>query len=199
MEPLAMTIVTQPQKKLTFEEYLDYDDGTDNRYELTNGALIALPPESGVNNAIAIYLVLILSRLIDFRLIKVHSCELQVEGKTENRFPDLVVLHQQRISLLAKRSTITLDMPPPQLVVEVVSPGKQSHQRDYAEKRQQYEARGISEYWIIDPERQMVTVLKLKEGVYEEVGQFKGADRLPSQQFPDLTLTVEEILQAGQA
>jgi Uma2 family endonuclease len=35
--------MTTTRKKLTFEEYLDYDDGTDNRYELVDGELVALP------------------------------------------------------------------------------------------------------------------------------------------------------------
>lgn len=31
---------------LSLEEYLAYDDGTDNRYELLDGKLIKMPPES---------------------------------------------------------------------------------------------------------------------------------------------------------
>jgi len=41
---------------LTFEEYLKYDDGTDNRYELVNGNLVKVPPESENNNWIALWL-----------------------------------------------------------------------------------------------------------------------------------------------
>lgn len=33
-------MTTFPTKNLTFEEYLIYDDGTDNRYELVDGKLI---------------------------------------------------------------------------------------------------------------------------------------------------------------
>ena len=40
------------KQKLTFEEYLTYEDDTDNRYELIDGELITLPPESEPNNAI---------------------------------------------------------------------------------------------------------------------------------------------------
>jgi Uma2 family endonuclease len=47
---------------------------------------------------------------------------------------------------------ITREMPPPRLVVEVVSPGKKDRDRDYIAKRQQYAERGIPEYWLIDPE-----------------------------------------------
>jgi Uma2 family endonuclease len=67
----------------------------------------------------------------------------------------------------ATRSTITLEMPPPQLVVEVVSPGTENIKRDYRYKKSQYEARGIDEYWIIDPIEQKVTVLERVEGLYE--------------------------------
>jgi Uma2 family endonuclease len=40
-------MVQTPTKRLTFEEYLAYDDGTDNRYELVNGDLVLMPPPTG--------------------------------------------------------------------------------------------------------------------------------------------------------
>jgi len=49
-----MAIATQP---MTLEEYLSYDDGSDTRYELVNGELIAMPPESRLNVKIAIFLL----------------------------------------------------------------------------------------------------------------------------------------------
>lgn len=38
-----MTAITQ---KLTLEEYLNYDDGTDRRYVLVAGELVEMPPKS---------------------------------------------------------------------------------------------------------------------------------------------------------
>jgi Uma2 family endonuclease len=49
-------MVTTP-KYMTLEEYLNYDDGTDTRYELVNGELFEVPSESDLNNLIAIYLL----------------------------------------------------------------------------------------------------------------------------------------------
>ncbi len=46
----------------------------------------------------------------------------------------------------------------PEIVIEVVSPG--SERRDYEEKREEYLAFGVREYWIIDAERQEVLVLR---------------------------------------
>lgn len=60
---------------------------------------------------------------------------------------------------MGRRLTIKLDMPPPQLVVEVVSPGKANRERDLIRKRARYAARGIPEYWLIDSQDQTITVL----------------------------------------
>lgn len=43
-------------KRITFEDYLTYDDGTDNRYELFDGALLLITPPTGEHRAIAGFL-----------------------------------------------------------------------------------------------------------------------------------------------
>ncbi len=157
--------ITKSRSKLTFEDYLNYDDGTENRYELVDGELVALPSESGVNNWIAVALFLYLIKLVDAQRVKTHSCELWVPplkpDYAENRFPDLVILKPDHLELTRRKLTVTKDMPPPELVEVVVNPGKANRQRDYQAKREQYAARGIPEYWIVDPQQQ---VLRLEAG-----------------------------------
>jgi Uma2 family endonuclease len=63
---IAMTTVT---KKLTLEEYLAYDDGTDTRYELVDGELVEMSPESNRNNRIALYLLSEFLKLLPLYLI----------------------------------------------------------------------------------------------------------------------------------
>ena len=186
-------------KKLTFDEYLSYSDNTDKRYELIDGELIALPPESEPNNFIANYLFFYLasSGLVPLRLIKTHNCEVQVavlrSGDAANRYPDLIILEPEHIPLTANRLTITFDMLPPRLVVEVVSPGRVGRERDYERKRAQYAARGIAEYWVIDPIEQVVTVLRLEDGQYVEVGVFRDGEVIMSPMFSQLSLRVQQI------
>ncbi|MFN9174014.1 MAG: Uma2 family endonuclease [Synechocystis sp.] len=112
--------------------------------------------------------------------------------------PDLLVLSEELESALsgANRSIVIMDMPPPLLAVEIVSPGKENEDRDYRYKRSEYGARGIAEYWIIDPTQGQVTVLSLVDGLYEEA-VFRDGDRLVSATFPTLELTAQQILQAG--
>ncbi|MEQ9369960.1 MAG: Uma2 family endonuclease [Coleofasciculus chthonoplastes F3-SA18-01] len=119
-------------------------------------------------------------------------------SRATTRLPDLMVLSEELATALegASRSTIMIDMPPPQLVVEVVSPGRENADRDYRYKRSEYAARGIAEYWIVDPIQQRVTVLEWVEGLYEE-RVFQGNQRIISPMLPDLDLTSERVINAG--
>ena len=189
-----MTSTTRP---LTLAEYLEYDDGTDTRYELVAGELVIMPPESDLNNAIAILLMFALGQVVSPRLLR-RGTEIVVAGaRASSRLPDLIVLTEELATLLrgASRSAILLDMPPPALVVEVVSPGRENEDRDYRYKRSEYAARGIPEYWIVDPIQSQVVILTLVSGFYEPF-TFRGGDRLLSPMFPDLNLTASEVLQA---
>ena len=111
-------------KKLTSEEYLTYDDGTDTQYELVDGNLVEMPPERTLNARIAIFLLLQFAKLVPFNRICHKDAEIQVSSsKATFRIPDLMILSEAgKDTLTGKpRNTITLDMPPPLLVVEVVS------------------------------------------------------------------------------
>ena len=182
--------------QLTLEEYLNRTDETEKHYELVAGNLSPMPPESPQNAEIAIKLLLIFAQFVTTsRLLRCKDTEIVVSGsKTTVRLPDLMVLTEELANILSdsRHSTIMSDMPPPALVVEVVSPGKINQDRDYRYKRSEYGARGIAEYWIIDPQINKVTVLSLKEGLYEET-VFEGKDTITSLVFPQLQLTVNQI------
>ena len=93
----------------------------------------------------------------------------------------------------ANQRLITHDMPPPALVVEIVSP--QQEERDYRHKRTEYAGRHIPEYWIADPINQKVTVLEWVNGLYEEQ-VYQGDQAILSPLFADLTLTAAQVLAA---
>lgn len=191
--------MTQARLRFTsLEDYLSYDGGTDRCYELVNGELIELPAESDLNVQIAGFLFVMLSQLIPYYLLR-RGTEIAVSSRTvTSRYPDLIVLTKALLASLegATRSVVTLDMPAPALVVEIVSPGETNHERDYVEKRSEYALRGIPEYWLIDPEASLVTVLMLDGKTYQ-AAEFQGSDRVISLTFRSLQLTAEQLLKAG--
>ncbi len=158
----------------SFEDYLAYDDGSDHLYELFNGELIEVPPESGYKTSIAFFLALQFAALVGHLRVRPHGLELEVRGEPKNRYPDLTIIRPEHVGLLAPRNTLRLSMPPPLLVVEVVSPGELQWQRDYVAKRAQYEDLGIPEYWMINPADQTVLVLAQAGQGYEPVGTYVG-------------------------
>jgi len=189
----------------SFEEYLIWSDDPENymegRYELIDGELVQLPPESPENNFIAnnLQFLLVIARAAILRLTRIHSLELQVPvlrpKDAANRYPDLVVLRPEHLELMGRRLTITLDMPPPILIAEVVSPGKTNRDRDFINKRSQYAAIGVPEYWLIDPKAQTIMVLELEGDDYREIGTFQGIAPIVCPTFPTLTLSAEQIFQ----
>lgn len=191
--------MTTAVKKLTLEEYLAYDNGTDTKYELVDGELVEMPPESDRNNLISLYLLSQFLRFVPIQLIRHKDTELVVIGnRTRVRLPDLMILTQELLEAIAgRRATITPEMPSPAMVVEVVSPGKVNEDRDYRYKRSEYAARGIPEYWIIDAHKARITLLTLVDGLYEE-SVFQGTEPIKSVIFPMLDLTATQVLAAGQ-
>jgi Uma2 family endonuclease len=174
-----MAIASQ---SMTLADYLNFDDGTDTLYELVDGELWEMPPESELNRRIAsgLFAQFVLLGLPPSRLTMKTEIVVSGTGVTV-RLPDLMVLSEALAIALAgaRRSTILPEMPPPDLVVEIVSPGKQNEDQDYRYKRSQYQARGIPEYWIIDPIRHRITVLTLREGLYEDA-VFTGTEAIAS-------------------
>ncbi|MGK7941743.1 MAG: Uma2 family endonuclease [Crocosphaera sp.] len=179
----------------TFEDYLAYDDNSNKCYELFNGELIEMPPESGINVQIANRLFLIFALLLGTDQVRGQGLELEVRGEPRNRYPDLTIIREEHIKLLEKRNTIRLFMPPPLLVVEIVSPGELQRHRDYIAKRLQYQDCAIPEYWIIDPENQTVLVLELKDKTYIEIGEVSEANQIISSQFPKLNLSASQLFE----
>ncbi len=187
--------MTTATTRLTLDEYLAYDDGTDNRYELVDGKLILMPPETDRNNLIALYLLAEFLKLVPIQLIRHKDTEIVVTGnRTRVRLPDLMILTEELLAAIGgRRATITSDMPSPALVVEVVSPGKVNEDRDYRYKRSEYAARGIIEYWIVDPQREKVTVLSLVDGLYEET-VFEGSQQIISTVLTNFHVSAAKVL-----
>ncbi len=189
---VEMTVAIQ---EMTLEEFLAYDDGTDKLYELENGELIEMPSESDINQRIASFLFAFLLGVgVPSYRLRI-GIEVAVSGaRVSVRIPDLVVLSEELATAMdgATRSIVLMDMPPPLLVVEVVSPNQEK--RDYRYKRSEYAARGIAEYWIVDPIEQKVTVLEWVEGLYEEQ-VFVGDTKIESSVLENLDLRADRVLQ----
>ncbi len=191
-----MTIAT---RKLTFKEYLAYDDGTDTRYELVDGELVPMSLGTGKHGGIAEFLNDQFRDQIKLRNLPWTSKQMVVGVRSPrgrswdtSRIPDVTVLTLTQWEAMSDReAVINLNEPPPILVVEVVSPSTKAD--DYRSKRAEYGLLEIMEYWIVDPLEAKVTVCVLEHQFYDST-EFRGDELIQSPTFPDLNLTAAQIL-----
>ncbi|MEX0270006.1 Uma2 family endonuclease [Leptolyngbyaceae cyanobacterium UHCC 1019] len=194
------------QTKTRFKNFVEYaaanpSELPEGNYELVNGEIVEMGAENDKNIQIAGFLFFMLAQVVPHYLIR-RGTEIAVPSRlVTSRYPDLMVLTEETRAAMKRdqRSLISLEMPAPQLTVEVVSPGNlgsDNYNRDYIEKSQEYASRGILEYWLIDPAREVFVLHLLSHGQYQRT-EFRGNQRIESPAFASLQLTAEQILQAG--
>ncbi len=191
-----MTITPQ---KLTFEEYLVYEDDSDFRYELVDGELAAIGIGRGIHVAIVGFLLSCFNSVLS-DLSETHKVMawigVRAPGHLDTcRIPDVTVLPLKQMQAMRDReAVIGFDEAPPPLVIEVV--GSSTKTVDYTAKRAEYNAREIPEYWIVNPLSDLVTICLLEKGLYS-LYEFRGTETLRSSLFPSLNLTAAQVLAAG--
>ena len=79
----------------------------------------------------------------------------------------------------------------PDWVVEVVSPS--SKRMDYLLKLFKYRTAGVREYWIINPEKRIVSVYSWIEG-HESADMYSFGDEIPSGIYPDLKIRLADVV-----
>lgn len=202
---IAMTQTTKT--RLNFEEFLEYDDGTENRYELEDGELELMPDPSFEHEDIGEFLADEFKaecRRLKLSYLVRRFMSLKIAAKTGKK-PDVVVFPASYLDNVDRRKSAFLSKTPP-LVVEIVSGG--NWKNDYVRKKLYYINIAVPEYWVLDPIPKgtkdflelpgvpTVSVGWLEGGQYK-VKQCRGDDEIPCKLFPELKLTVNQLFAAG--
>jgi Uma2 family endonuclease len=195
---------------ITLEEFFEWYPDRGGRYELRNGEIVKVQP-TGPHEQVGGFLTLEIGFQIkqnSLPLIIPRQCILKAIDSDKSGFsPDIAVLNNAALSeepLWNKRSTITKGSSVC-LAIEVVSTNWRD---DYLTKLGEYEKLGIPEYWIVDylglggrrlignPKQPTITICQLVNEEYQ-LQQFQSEERLISPAFPNLNLTVAQIVQVG--
>ena len=115
-------------------------------------------------------------------------------GLTSSRIPDVSLVHGEVWRNLPDEVSAVIQVPL-LLAVEIVSSGQAQISRDYTEKVREYQETGISEYWIVDPIAQKITILVLEQGSYCQT-VYQADDVVLSNLFPQLQVSAIAILSA---
>jgi Uma2 family endonuclease len=196
-----MTLATQATLQLNFYQFLEHyseDDGG----ELVNKEALVNRQHEDISDSVAFALKAeVQHRQLNYRVSdRIAVCTLTPEGQEQGRHPDVSVVNRNQWEAQEAYSSFK---EPLELAVEVVSANWED---DYIDKLDEYARLGIPEYWIVDylalgpradlgnPKVPSVFVLLLNDQGQYERQKFSGAEPIVSPTFPDLSLSVEQLL-----
>lgn len=142
---------------ISFEDYLrEYNSYEGGRTEWMAGKVDSYSiSNSYKHNELTGFLLILLSAFLELTgrgRVVLAGLPMKYGDDKPAREPDLmIVLTEHAERLLPKYIDGVAD-----IAVEVVSP--ESVERDYADKLNEYEAAGVPEYWLFDPERETTVV-----------------------------------------
>ena len=161
--------MAQPMRSnptFTWQDYQQLpDDG--RRYEVLDGELVVSPSPVPRHQIVSHRIHRQLDQaIVDQGRGEVLNAPLDVKlSDTDIVQPDLIVILDQHMDRLGEKHLTG----PPDLVVEVLSPG--TARRDLGTKKERYRVFGVREYWIVDPVARVVEQFVLEHGEYRSTGE----------------------------
>jgi Uma2 family endonuclease len=163
---------------MTVDEFLSWDDGTDTRYELVDGRIVAIAPPGAEHRTIVVNA----SAVIGARLRKRPPCR----GETEAGIGISDHVRWQA-DIAVTCGPLSYDVVDPLLIVEVLSPSTRAN--DVARKLVDYkDLPSVAEVWLVDSERRWAQVWS-REG-----DGWHGRDHVGGATFPSRVLDAQVSL-----
>ena len=170
--------------RASWSDYQSWND--DTRWEIIDGHPFAMTAPRVSHQAVCGEMHVKLHSHFQKRPCRVFLSPIDVKLSEHDVVqPDLIVV--------CDRSRITASHidGPPTLVVEILSPSTQRHDR--VRKLRLYARFGVKEYWMIQPYPALVEVLTLDGTGYRIAGTYTESDTLVSPQFPELSINLGEV------
>lgn len=162
------TIASEPPRgKMTYEEFLAWAD-EDTNAEWVDGEIVPVSPSSAAHNELTVFLVQLISQFAEIRQlgrVYIERFQMRLAGRRRSgREPDVLFVANERLSQIRR----TYLEGPADLAIEIIS--EESDRRDWVAKFEEYEAGGVREFWLLDPENRRAEFYLLDaQGSYQPV------------------------------
>lgn len=176
----------------TTADLVIFEGDRSNRYEIIDGELFVTRAPDWKHQAVCINIGTVLKLWSDQSdLGQAAISPGIVFSESDNVIPDVVWASHERLErLLDEAGHLTAA---PELVVEVLSPGKTNERRDREAKLKLYSVRGVLEYWIVNFKEQVVEVYRRENAVLNLVATLYSEDRLTSPALPEFDCLVSQF------
>lgn len=182
-------------RKITVEEFLetDFDDPNAHLYELIDGEVVKKSAPAPIHQRLSFGLIHQFGQyVVPQNLGAIYHAPIDVFLDGINSVqPDILFIPTDSLDIVTEDGIEGV----PTLIVEIISPT--SIYRDRVTKKKLYEQHGVQEYWLIDPQENLVEIYALQQGRYALLSAAtptEGAIR--SEILPGLTLDVNALFTA---
>jgi Uma2 family endonuclease len=182
--------IVPSQGEWSEELYLALTDHTNRLIEFTDGFLEVLPMPTDKHQCILEFLYFAFCQFLKPRGGKAHVAPLRLRIRPRKfREPDIMLLLSATDERRQNRFWLGAD-----LALEVVSEDKP--ERDLIDKRGDYAEARIPEYWIVNPQADAITVLRLQGDRYEDAGTYRRGQVATSVLMPEFSVAVDDVFNA---
>jgi Uma2 family endonuclease len=183
----AVAYLFPMQGNWTEEDYLALNGN--QLVEFSHGFLEVLPMPTTSHQLLVVYLyglVLAFTTSRDLGTVLVAPLRVRLwRGKF--REPDVLFMLKEHTGRIGEEFWQGAD-----LVMEILSGEKEDRRRDLVTKRREYARARIPEYWIVDPQEERITVLRLAGKRYVVHGEFPKGTEAFSHLLRGLTVNISE-------
>ncbi len=178
--------------QLTYEDYLQFpDDG--KRHEIIEGDHYMTPAPRTKHQKISVNLATAMASFAKqhkLGLVLTAPCDVVLSDENVVQ-PDLLFVATARAAIVTEDNI----QGAPDLIVEILS--ESSRKKDEVTKRKLYERFGVQEYWIVDPELEIVKIFKLTQQGYGRASELSKEtnDVLTTEFLPGFDCAVSEIFE----
>ena len=132
-----------------------------SRYELIGGEIIVSTAPRFIHQLLATRILFQFSKYLEKKpLGHILTTPGLIFSKYDGVIPDLIFITHERCDEILKEKDGKFHGAP-ELVIEILSPGRVNARRDLQIKRELYEMFGVPEYWVIKPQEKEIEVFQL--------------------------------------
>jgi Uma2 family endonuclease len=187
-----MQSTTPSPVRWTIYDLAIFEGDRANRYEIIDGELFVTRAPDWKHQAVCGRIVTRLNIWSDQRDLGQAAINPGIIfSESDNVIPDVVwATHERLKRLLDDAGHLTAA---PELVVEVLSPGKTNETRDREAKLKLYSVRGVLEYWIVNFREHCVEVYRRENAALKLVATLYSQDELTSPILPGFSCLVSQL------
>lgn len=182
--------IAYSKQKMTIEQYLEFENASEEKHEYYQGEVFAMSGAKLVHNEIVVNTLFSIKQFLKGKLCKPYGSDLRIyiEKNTLFTYPDISVFCDDVLTL----NNDEMNALNPVVLIEVLSPSTKDYNRGTKFKLYR-DIPSLKEYVLIDSEKISVEIFAINQDGYWELREYKDINDVITINNIDMQVSMEEI------